>query len=113
MVKIRIDRDKDRRIIGFSSSGHSGYAKKGEDIVCAGVSAILQTALMGLRDYLSLEVDTKRGNGYLKVSTGNVDKESRRLVDAILETMVIGLRYIEQDYKGYVKVIEEGGRNGS
>ena len=30
--------------IGFDAHGHTGYAECGEDIVCAAVSAITQTA---------------------------------------------------------------------
>ncbi len=30
-------------------SGHADYAEKGKDIVCAGVSAIVQTAVLGLQ----------------------------------------------------------------
>jgi uncharacterized protein YsxB (DUF464 family) len=29
--------------------GHAGYAEYGQDIVCASVSAIIQTALLGLQ----------------------------------------------------------------
>ena len=34
--------------IGFDAHGHTGYAECGEDIVCAAVSAITQTAAMGV-----------------------------------------------------------------
>ena len=35
---------KDGKPIGFDAHGHTGYAECGEDIVCAAVSAITQTA---------------------------------------------------------------------
>lgn len=108
MVEVKIDRDKNGKIIRFSGSGHSGYAKKGEDVVCAAVSALLQTALVGLERYVDLEVLTSREkNGWLEVSTGEVNGDKRQLADTILETMVIGLRCIERDHKGYVKVIDK------
>lgn len=45
--------------------GHAEYARKGEDIVCAGVSAIMQAAVLGLlaisEDYpLHVEVADQR-----------------------------------------------------
>ncbi len=33
-------------IQGFSVEGHAGFAPEGEDIYCAGVSAIAQTTLL-------------------------------------------------------------------
>lgn len=107
MVEVRIGRDRDGKIIRFSGSGHSGYAKKGEDVVCAAVSALLQTAVVGLEDYIGLEVFSTRGkDGLLEASLGEVNGQRRQLADAILETMVIGLRCIERDYTGYVRVID-------
>ena len=42
-------------IQGFSVEGHAGFAPEGEDIYCAGVSAIAQTTLLGLIKHLSRE----------------------------------------------------------
>lgn len=46
--------------------GHAGYAPHGQDIVCAGVSAILQTAVLGLEalanshpDHVRVNIDSK------------------------------------------------------
>ena len=41
---------KDGKPIGFDAHGHTGYAECGEDIVCAAVSAITQTAAMAVTD---------------------------------------------------------------
>lgn len=41
---------KDGKPIGFDAHGHTGYAECGEDIVCAAVSAITQTAAMGVSE---------------------------------------------------------------
>ena len=39
MIEITIDRKK----LSIRVSGHAGYAEKGKDIICAGVSALVQT----------------------------------------------------------------------
>ena len=39
---------KHGRLVGFEAKGHSGYAEAGEDIVCAAVSAVMQTAVIGI-----------------------------------------------------------------
>ncbi|AMA72768.1 ribosomal protein [Aneurinibacillus sp. XH2] len=48
--------------------GHANYAEHGKDIVCAAVSAIMQTALLGLQaiaeqypEHVSLKVTEKKG----------------------------------------------------
>ena len=43
------------RIAGFRAKGHSGYAESGSDIVCAAVSAITQTACLGLMERLEAQ----------------------------------------------------------
>ncbi len=38
MTKIEIIKSKDSHYLGFTVSGHSGYADSGEDIICAAIS---------------------------------------------------------------------------
>ena len=69
MITITMHRDKEYRYTGFTISGHADYAEEGSDIVCAAVSALSQTALLGLMEYASKDVpyEVKRriliGNG--------------------------------------------------
>jgi uncharacterized protein YsxB (DUF464 family) len=42
--------------------GHAGYAPHGQDIVCAAVSAILQTAVLGLESVARTYPDNVRVN---------------------------------------------------
>ena len=41
MVKVTIYKDPDGRYEGFDCTGHARYADVGQDIVCAGVSALV------------------------------------------------------------------------
>ncbi len=86
--------------------GHSGYAKHGRDIVCAAVSAVVQTALMGVMKYSSKEVDVvvNEESGYLHFAVPELSEEERKKVEVILDTMLLGLRDIESGYGSYVKV---------
>ncbi len=40
MIKAIFYRDSDNLYTGFQISGHAGFARRGKDIVCAGVSAL-------------------------------------------------------------------------
>ncbi|HKL73633.1 MAG TPA: ribosomal-processing cysteine protease Prp [Clostridia bacterium] len=87
--------------------GHSGYAKSGKDIVCSAVSAITQTALLGLKEVSTREVDFTINNevGYLKFSVPQFSSEIEKIKQqTVLETMVIGLRDIQKGYDAFVKV---------
>lgn len=46
MIQINVDMNSGDMTIDVK--GHAGYAPHGQDIVCAAVSAILQTAVLGL-----------------------------------------------------------------
>ena len=48
MVSIGIQRNSDGQVIGCHMSGHAGYDEHGFDIVCAAVSALSATAMLGL-----------------------------------------------------------------
>ncbi len=95
--------------MSYEVSGHSGMAKRGEDIVCAGISSIAQTAYLGLIDVVGIQptVDVDEKKGYLKVVLPRVLTE-RQLVEsrAILGTMRVGLREFSQEYSTYVKLEE-------
>ena len=47
MTTVRFTR-KDGMLTGVTCTGHTGYAEQGEDIVCAAVSSVVQTAVLGL-----------------------------------------------------------------
>ena len=53
MTTIQIQK-QNGNILGFSVSGHSGYAEEGSDIVCAAISALAQNVCVGLENVLNL-----------------------------------------------------------
>lgn len=46
---------RDNSIVLVESIGHTGYAEEGYDIVCAAVSSVLQTALLGLLNVAGID----------------------------------------------------------
>ena len=71
--------------------GHAGAAPHGQDIVCAGVSALTQSAVLGLESHLNRKLS-------LTVAGGKLDcalvEEPDCLSEAILSTMLLGLKEI-------------------
>lgn len=91
----------------FEIKGHSGSAEEGKDLVCAAVSAVSQTALMGLLKFCPSEVSYSTGDGYLKVVlSDNLPDDKRLKTEVILLTMREGLKDIAEGYPRFVKLEE-------
>ena len=95
---ITMHRDKRDRYTGFTIKGHADYDEAGSDIVCAAVSALSQTALLGLIQYASQDVPYEVNDGFLSVQVPKPCEASQ----IILGTMVAGLEQIVRQYGEYV-----------
>ncbi len=108
MIRARIYR-KNQKICGFEVSGHAGYAKTGEDIVCSAVTVLCLNTVNAVERFTDLpfqaESDEKQG-GYLKILFPLAGMESHD-VQLLLETMVMGLSDIASEYKRYLTLIDE------
>ncbi|MBQ7477770.1 MAG: ribosomal-processing cysteine protease Prp [Selenomonadaceae bacterium] len=93
MIEVSIFLSQGERISGFRVTGHSGTAAKGRDIVCAGVSALAQAALLGIGEYLHREVEYSVASGKLCMKLKGAPDD---LTEAVLQTMLLGLMEIEK-----------------
>ena len=93
------------RLVGFDAIGHTGYAEAGEDIVCAAVSAITQTAVIGITEVVKAPcaLDISDGELHLMLEKTVKGKQFEQ-AELILRTMLAGLRSIETDYSDYLKL---------
>ncbi|MGI6554356.1 MAG: ribosomal-processing cysteine protease Prp [Bacillota bacterium] len=97
------------RISRFSVTGHAGFAEHGKDIVCAAVSAVAQTAAIGLQHYFGSAVAVEQKNGKLICDIPKLAPEDHIVAEAILMTMYWGLRDIEEQYGEHIHLRIEGG----
>lgn len=105
MITVIVTR-ADRRVRQVEIKGHAGYAKFNKDIVCAAISSIAQTALLGLMKYSDDKVDYTMGeDGYLCFTVP--DGSNNEIVDAITETMILGIKDVEKGYGTFVKLEEK------
>lgn len=112
MVKVQVYRDRNGQVLTFQLSGHARGRRSGEyDLVCAAISAVTQTALLGLGEYVGLydrleyQID-EDGWLYCRLPE-SLTPDERLRTDAIIETMLIGLRSIEKEFSNNLKVEEE------
>ncbi|HHW13223.1 MAG TPA: ribosomal-processing cysteine protease Prp [Firmicutes bacterium] len=95
------------RFVGFKAKGHTGYAPAGQDIVCAGVSTLVQTAVLGLQKLVGLELQIEqeqKGGLFNCRIAGAVEEKKLEQADLILNLMYLGLQQIAQEYRKYVQV---------
>lgn len=110
MIKIKLFSDSLGNIKQYDIKGHANFAPFGEDIVCAAISVLSQTTLMGLVEVLQLkenEIFYKiDGNtGYLNVELKDI-KDERVLENSqiLLQTFKLGIESIQEDYPGNLKI---------
>lgn len=113
MIAITVYRSPQGGIHGFSTEGHAESAPQGQDIVCAAVSAIVQTAVFGLYEVAgftmecALEPDTGRVTRTLPRGLAGANREAYQKAQAILAAMAVGLRSTAGNHQEYVTYREE------
>ncbi len=105
MTRINVKRREDGIITECQIDGHSGFDDHGFDIVCAAVSALSCTAIMGLQRIAEDQGIYNNEAGYCIIKPANAENES---VQIILETMLLGLKEISKQYNDFVKVYDNG-----
>lgn len=83
------------RIRAFELSGHAGFANSGQDIVCAGVSALSIAACNGLELFLSAAPDVQVQDGLLRCRLPDLPEQELDKAQWILQTMVLGIEQIQ------------------
>lgn len=93
---------------GFRAEGHAGFSEKGSDIVCAAVSALTQSVLLGLEEVVGIPVRVRRSDreGLLEVILPRNERADKiDQAQVLLRTLLSGLNCISRDYPGFVRVI--------
>lgn len=89
------------RLDGITVDGHAGYAEAGKDIVCAGVTALVENLIDSIE---GLTVDTIQ----YEVSPGRADIHYKDLSEdgkLLVDSFFLGICGIEQDFPEHVKII--------
>lgn len=97
MIEAVFKRNQQLQITAFSIKGHAGYAAKGSDIVCAGVSVLSQVIadhLVGIDGY-------QNEDGRLEVN--NIPQISHNAW--LAQTLYDGLIALTEQYPKYMRVV--------
>lgn len=110
MMTVKLARTSSGLIRRFTATGHAGYAPHGEDIICAGVSAIAQTVIGSLEDIAGIKPAYILRDGEISCELPDLSVLSQQQVETariLMESMSIGCRQIEASYgSSFVRVKE-------
>ncbi len=106
MTKVKFSR-RDGKFFAVECIGHTGYAEEGQDIVCAAISSIVQTAVLGLLQVVGINVDytVKENEGYLRaVIPENVSENQAHDGDIILKTAYLGASDLYETFSDFIEL---------
>jgi len=101
---------RQRRTVGFTSTGHANCGEAGEDIVCSAISALTQTCylglvqVVGLRDGTQVAVSIDETKGVTCVLAVDTSGEQLDKAELLFLTMEAGLTSITEEYRKALKI---------
>ncbi len=101
MAEVRIERDEEGRILSVALHGDESPAG-------LAAAALVEAPVLGFREYLHLDPEVVRNGSTVRFRVDRSDLFLDREVDAVVETMVLGLRALERAHQGQLTVHEVG-----
>lgn len=108
MIKIKIQFHRDE-IVYFKVSGHANGGKYGEDIICAGVSSVVQMTLNGLIEILQINtLNYEMAEGLIICDLREKTLDSmRKEIGILTKSMFSFLKEMANSYPKNIKMIIE------
>lgn len=94
MIAVSVRKD------GITVSGHANYAEAGKDIVCAGVSALVQTLIKSIEGLTQDKIQYEISPGRADIHYGDLSEAGKLLVDSFF----IGICQIADEFPDYVRI---------
>jgi hypothetical protein len=96
MIRVTVFKE-DGSYRGFVSDGHAGYARHGEDIVCAAVSMLVINTVNSILEFTDdgLEIESDEDRGLIRADFSDLPSKETTL---LMDSMVLGLRGVLEEY---------------
>ena len=104
MTHIDVKRNIEGYIVECHFRGHAEAGPYGEDIVCAAISMLSQTSILGLYEVAKQSMEYQMEDGELHILLSEPMTESGQ---TILETMLLGIKNVADQYSDFVRVSEQ------
>lgn len=103
MIKFKVKRSADGKIVRLEVRGHAGYAEHGSDIVCAAVSTACTMTINGIEAQNLAKLTYKESDGFL---TCDIPEDREQGADLLLNSLMITIYEIAKQYKKYLFILE-------
>lgn len=94
---IELHRQKD----GFKLIGHANYAPIGQDIVCAGVSTLVQTLIQAIEEMTEDKIEYSMQSGLVEIKHGILSERAQ----VLFESFFVGMKLIAGTYPTCVRIV--------
>lgn len=92
-------------VFAVSITGHSGQASKGNDIVCAGVSALSQSVALALEYYeIAHSISQQEGLLEFSVNLDSLHDDKKIRCESLVSVFILGINEIRKQYPEFVRV---------
>lgn len=95
MIEVTVREDE------ITISGHANYAACGQDIICAGVTALARTLIKSTLDLTEDKIKYEISPGRVDIKYGNPSEKAKTLVDSFF----IGICMIANEFPDYVRIM--------
>lgn len=95
MIEVSVRKD------GIKVFGHANYATEGQDIVCAGATALVQTLIKSIEDLTEDEIEYDISPGRADIKYGNLSEKSKTLIDSFF----VGICMIADEFPENVRIV--------
>lgn len=86
---------------GINIFGHADYAPYGKDIVCAGVTALMQTLIRSIEDLTEDKIKYEISSGRTDIKYKNLSEKAKTLVDSFF----VGICAIANEFPENVRIM--------
>lgn len=103
MIDVKVYISDEGLVTSFRMSGHADYGEYGKDLVCAGASAVVFGSVNAILNMAEAEpeIDMDEDDGLFNFTAASPDDDK---LQTILETMIISLKTIEEEYGEHIKI---------
>ena len=106
MIRVRAWLTSGGNCSGLRVSGHAGAGKKGEDIVCAAVSVLVDSLAPSLRSLLAIEpelLEEREGFSELRIAEKDLEGAKAGQINLLLSHVLLALDGLAHQYPEYIE----------
>ena len=95
LIEVTVEKDR------ITITGHADRAPHGKDVVCAGVTTLMQTLIQSIADLTEDNIEYSVSPGRVDIKYGNLSEKAKTLVDSFF----IGICLIADEFPEYVRIM--------